>query len=183
MKKLRIVTVEYIESGAFRRAERRRRKAMTENRTVTPPARRLVTLVQCCKSRCGHVLTEDEYVWIPDDDSRFRGSKRAVCPKFCGGRSFYTLNTSGQHRKSGDTGLREIDPTEIEPSPRLGLKMKRRLLAAKRRAIERNRDLKKMSVTLVSAPGTSASSLGSVTSTTSVNWPPCTHPLNFFNHD
>lgn len=94
---------------------------------------KLVTLVQCSKSRCGHVLTEDEYVW--KSNAKFGlPSATGTCPK-CGGDSFYTLNTQGQHRKMSDSDKpREINPEDINPSPRMGLKMRRRILAAKRRA-------------------------------------------------
>lgn len=91
-----------------------------------------VCLLQCSRQRCGHVLTEDEYVWTPDP--AWPSSKIALCPK-CAGESFYTLNARGQARKSSDTGPREINPADIEPSPKMGLKMKRRILAAKRRAL------------------------------------------------
>ncbi len=101
------------------------------------PERRLVTLLQCGKSRCGHVLTEAEYDWKPDLERDSFLGKTAYCPK-CGGDSFYTLNAQGQARRMSDPGPREIDPETIEPSPRMGLKMRRRLLAAKRRAIARN---------------------------------------------
>lgn len=94
-----------------------------------------VILLQCAKSRCGHVLTEDEYVWKSDRSFGLADSKTAHCPR-CDGVAFYTLNALGQIRKSRDESPREIDPTTIEPSPRMGLKMKRRILAAKRRAIE-----------------------------------------------
>lgn len=64
-------------------------------------------------------------------------SKVATCPK-CAGEEFYTLNAQGQARRMGDDSPREIDPRDIQPSPRMGLKMKRRLLAAKRRLCEEN---------------------------------------------
>jgi hypothetical protein len=96
---------------------------------------RLVTLVQCSKASCGHVLIEDEFEWICDPSASWGGSKQAVCPK-CENESFYTLNALGQIRKARDESPREINPENISPSPRMGLKMKRRMLAAKRRALE-----------------------------------------------
>lgn len=95
----------------------------------------LVRLTQCSKASCGHVMTESEHVWVPDP--RWKGSRTGTCPK-CGNNSFYSLNALGQKRSISDTGPREIAPEDIEPSPRMGLKMKRRILAAKRRAIEAN---------------------------------------------
>lgn len=92
-----------------------------------------IHLMQCSKQRCGHVLLDTERVWVPKDKWIDVGGTVAICPK-CGGDSFYTLNEKGQTRKGGDTSTREIDHDSIAPSPRMGLKMKRRLLAAKRRA-------------------------------------------------
>lgn len=92
-----------------------------------------ITLVQCCKGRCGYVLLESEYIWFSEAMSRF--SKTAHCPK-CQGLEFYTLNSKGQARKQSDIGPRDIDPTTINPSSRMGLKMRRRILAAKKRALD-----------------------------------------------
>lgn len=99
---------------------------------------RLVRLIQCGRRSCGYVLTEDEREWSQDPEWEFR--KTAICPK-CGEDSFYTLNERGQKItfKERDKYRDGLDPTTIEPSPRMGLKMRRRILAAKRRAIEANR--------------------------------------------
>jgi len=59
-------------------------------------------------------------------------SKVAICPK-CGNDSFYTLNRHGQKINKMNEPL---DPTTIEPSPRMGLKMRRRIFAARRRATD-----------------------------------------------
>ncbi len=92
-----------------------------------------ILLLQCGKRVCGHVLTKDEQEWIPHPDFR-EGSKLAVCPQ-CGHEEFYTLNAQGQKRRMSDPHPWEIDPADVEPSPKMGLKMKRRILAAKRRAM------------------------------------------------
>ncbi len=92
-----------------------------------------VHLMQCTKQRCGHVLLEDERDWIPSPD--WEGSKRAVCPK-CANDSFYTLTAQGRCRTTKDRGLpKEINAEDIQPSSRMGLKMTRRLFAARSRAL------------------------------------------------
>lgn len=105
-----------------------------ENKEKTQPPKELVELVQCSRTKCGYVLTTDEYVW--GDNPSWTCGQTAACPK-CGGDSFYYLNAKGQARKMSDNSPREIDPETIEPPPRMGLKMKRRILAAKRRALLR----------------------------------------------
>jgi hypothetical protein len=103
--------------------------------TETTESKR-VELLQCGKSTCGHVLVEDEQVWVP---SRlcWAGSTTGTCPK-CGNDSFYHLDANGRKMTSTQIfeGRGHIDPNTIQPSPRMGLKMKRRILAAKRRALE-----------------------------------------------
>ncbi len=97
---------------------------------------RLVRLLQCGRKSCGHVLTEAEREWVKSKD--FEGARTAVCPE-CGNDDFYTLNAAGQSmtmRQMRESGEREIDPATIEPSPRMGPKMKARILDAKRRALE-----------------------------------------------
>jgi hypothetical protein len=108
-----------------------------ETKENTEPPKELVELVQCSKSKCGYVLTTSEYVW--GDNPGWTCGQTATCPK-CGRGSFYYLNAQGQARKMSDKISREIDPETIEPSPRMGLKMKRRILAAKRRALLRISD-------------------------------------------
>lgn len=100
--------------------------------TTPPTTGTIIHLMQCAKQRCGHVLLESEREWIPV--SRDEQTKSAVCPK-CSGDSFYTLNTQGQRRMRRDEGPREILAEDINPSPRMGLKMRRRLFAAKNRAL------------------------------------------------
>jgi hypothetical protein len=95
---------------------------------------RLVRLVQCGRRACGYVLTEEERDWR--EDPEWEGRKTAVCPK-CGEDSFYSLNELGQKltMRDRDKYRDGIDPATIEPSPRMGEKMKRWILAAKSRAI------------------------------------------------
>lgn len=97
------------------------------------PAKTPVHLIQCSRQRCGHVLLESEQEQIPHPD--FKNATVSVCPK-CGCDSFYTLTAQGRCRTTKDRDLpREINAEDINPSPRMGLKMKRRLLDAKRRAL------------------------------------------------
>lgn len=94
-----------------------------------------IVLLQCCKQRCGHVLLESEQEWVPTRIGGSLSTKTAICPK-CSGNAFYTLNAQGQARKSRDReSPRQINAEDIAPSPRMGLKMKRRLYAAKNRAL------------------------------------------------
>lgn len=103
------------------------------NTPAAPQTGTVITLLQCSKQRCGHVLLESEREWIPVSwDER---TKSAVCPK-CYGDTFYTLNAQGQCRTGKDRDKpREILAEDINPSPRMGLKMRRRLFAAKNRAL------------------------------------------------
>lgn len=101
------------------------------NQEASPP-QPLVELMQCGKTSCGHVLIESEQVWVPNPE--WKHSKTATCPK-CGNDCFFSLNAQGQKRKMSDTCPRKIPPSDIQPSPRMGLKMRRRILAAKSRAI------------------------------------------------
>ena len=91
-----------------------------------------VKLLKCGKKTCSHVLTEDEQVWIPSDMGR-----SATCPK-CGKDSFYSLNELGQEVTWNEREkYREgVNVDDIVPSERMGLKMKRRILRAKRHAYE-----------------------------------------------
>ena len=92
-----------------------------------------IELLQCSKQRCGHVLLKTEQAQVRDTERSY--VTRHLCPK-CGGDSFYTLTAQGRCRTTKDRDLpREINAEDIDPSPRMGLKMKRRLLAAKRRAL------------------------------------------------
>lgn len=102
------------------------------NTTTKTPTGTIVRLMQCAKQRCGHVLLDDEREWIPV--SRDGRTKSAVCPK-CHGNAFYTLNAQGQARTRRGEGPQEIIAEDIQPSSRMGLKMKRRLYAAKNRAL------------------------------------------------
>ena len=108
----------------------------TNNGAGSDCQKRLVRLLQCGRKSCGHVLTESERDWVKSKD--FEGARTAVCPE-CGNDDFYTLNAAGQAmttRDMRDGADREIDPATIEPSPRMGPKMKARILDAKRRALE-----------------------------------------------
>jgi len=92
-----------------------------------------IELLQCSKQRCGHVHLIDERGGRPS--TSFEGATTSICPK-CGCDGFYTLTAQGRCRTTKDRDLpREINAEDIDPSPRMGLKMKRRLLAAKRRAL------------------------------------------------
>jgi len=99
---------------------------------TNPASGTIITLLQCSKQRCGHVLLESEQEKVPHPD--FTNAKLHVCPK-CHGDSFYTLNAQGQARRMSDTWPRGIIAEDINPSPRMGLKMRRRLFAAKNRAL------------------------------------------------
>jgi len=111
---------------------------MNEENTETKPDNaatpdsvgRVVRLLKCGKQRCSHVFTDDEYVDIPHPE--WANSSIRTCPK-CGNDSVWMLDKNG---RVVDLGRSDgIDPGDIEPSPRMGLKMKRRILAAKRRAL------------------------------------------------
>lgn len=88
-------------------------------------------LLQCGRRSCSHVLWESERDWSPNGIG-----KTAICPN-CGETGFYTLNSAGQkltmsqHRAGHDV----FDPAIIEPSPRMGPKMRSAILDAKRRAL------------------------------------------------
>lgn len=110
---------------------------MSENSTpeTSNSAPHLVHLIQCGRRACSHVLTEDEREWTAPEGALRR--RTAICPQ-CGCDNFYTLNESGQSitfrdREKYRNGL---NPADIEPSPRLGPKMKNRLLAVKARIIQ-----------------------------------------------
>jgi len=97
--------------------------------------RRLVRLVQCGRRSCSYVLSEDERGWTPND----YGGQKAICPK-CGEDGFYTLKENGQKASWGERDQYRdgIDPTLIEPTPRMGPKFRAALLDAKRRIMEAN---------------------------------------------
>ena len=101
---------------------------------------RLVRILQCGRQSCSHVLTEDERDW--KSDPRWESSRTAICPE-CGCDSFYTLNEKGQQITTRDREkYREgIDPSTLEPSPRMGPKNRRMILAAKARILEANAEL------------------------------------------
>lgn len=107
----------------------------TDTTTAPAPATStpLITLIECAKQRCGHILLESEQEWTEGVGPLKR--RTAICPK-CGHDSFYTLTAQGSARTTKDRDTpREIDPRQIEPTPRMGLTRRRRLLAAKRRAL------------------------------------------------
>lgn len=87
-----------------------------------------IQLLKCARNGCSHVFTDDEYKEVP-----FSGTLSGadlVCPR-CENDSTYTLDHNGILTNPGAT----IDAHDIEPSRRLGLKMRRRVLAARRRAV------------------------------------------------
>lgn len=92
----------------------------------------LVKLIQCGRRSCSYVLLGDERRWLPKDIGR-----TACCP-FCGNDDFYTLKANGQKTVWSERDLYRngIDPNLIEPTPRMGPKMRSALLDAKRRALE-----------------------------------------------
>ena len=92
----------------------------------------LVHLMQCCRAKCGHILTKEEYAWEPSAIGR-----RAICPR-CGCDSFYALAPDGQilTMKQRDEFRDGIDPETIEPFKRLGPKKRQALLEAKRRILQ-----------------------------------------------
>lgn len=93
----------------------------------------LVKIIQCSNKSCGHVLLENERDWTPT-----KWGKAAICP-LCRCRRFYTLKTDGNATvmSERDTYRNGIDPTLMEPHPRMGPKKKASFLAAKERAIEK----------------------------------------------
>jgi len=95
----------------------------------------LVRLIQCGRRSCSYVLTEDERDW--EQHPKWDSGKVAVCP-ICGNDGFYTLKPNGQKMTMSERDQYRdgIDPATIEPSPRMGPKMKAYLRDAKRRALE-----------------------------------------------
>jgi hypothetical protein len=95
---------------------------------------RLVVLLKCGRKSCSHVLIEEEREWL--EDPLWTARKTATCPK-CSNDGFFTLNEKGQEitMKDRDKYRGGIDVNLIEPSPRMGLKMKRRIFRAKRHAL------------------------------------------------
>lgn len=101
-----------------------------------PPVaqQRVVRLIQCGRRSCGFILTEEERKWTVDP--KWEARQTAVCPR-CGEDGFYTLKPNGQKTtmKERDKYRDGIDPTLIDPAPRMGPKMRAGLLAAKRRIL------------------------------------------------
>lgn len=95
--------------------------------------KKLILLLQCTRRRCGHVLLESDQVWEPNDG----GGKTATCPR-CGREEFFTLDAQGRCLTMRHTGPKEIYAEDIEPGPRMGRTMRRRLLAVKARALGTN---------------------------------------------
>lgn len=95
-------------------------------------AKNMVCLCECSSRKCGHIYLLGELRWFAENDGTNRGS----CPK-CGEESYYPLNASGQCRKGSYRGPHDVAAQDIAPSPKMGLKRKRRILAAKARAIEK----------------------------------------------
>lgn len=105
---------------------------MTRPDTPQQLTKRLVHLVQCARRTCLHVLTEDEYEWVPHNSG-----ETALCPK-CLNDAFFSLNEFGQRLTMRDREKFRagIDPNLIQPTPRMGKKRRAQLLAAKHRALE-----------------------------------------------
>lgn len=100
-----------------------------------PPFSSIIRLVKCGKRSCGYVLAESERQWI--DHPELESATMAVCP-LCRCSSFYALRNDGKEitvRDSRAGITNEFEAATIEPSARLGAKMKRLLLAAKARAL------------------------------------------------
>lgn len=92
-----------------------------------------VTMLECSRVKCGHILLKTEQSSRPS--ALWAGSTVHTCPK-CGNESFYTLHANGRHRTTKDRDIPlEIMAEDINPSPRMGLKRRRRLFAAKHRAL------------------------------------------------
>ncbi len=112
-------------------------KDVVEQVTSSHREQRLVRLLQCGRRSCGYVLAEDEREWLQDPEWSAR--KTAHCPK-CGEDGFYTLNEKGQQITTRDREKYRdgLDPTLIDPSPRMGPKNRQMILAAKQRILEAN---------------------------------------------
>lgn len=92
---------------------------------------RQVQLLKCAKQVCSHVFTDEEYKKIPWKG--VSGGEHMVCPK-CENDSTFTLWHDGTICRPGY----RINAHDIEPSPRLGIRMRKRILAAKQRAVTRD---------------------------------------------
>lgn len=94
----------------------------------------LVQILQCTRRACGHVMLEQERVWVPSEIG-----KQATCP-MCSGVEFSHLKANGQAMTMRDINSEArrngIEPTTIEASPRMGKKMKAAMLAVKERAMK-----------------------------------------------
>lgn len=88
-----------------------------------------VQLLKCARRVCSHVFTDNEYSKIPWEG--VLGCERMVCPE-CENDSTFTLWHDGTICRP----CYLINAHDIEPSPRLGPQMRRKVLAAKRRAIK-----------------------------------------------
>ena len=85
-------------------------------------------LMQCARRRCGHVIFDNERIWIGEKNFR-----RATCPA-CEGDSFYTLHADGAKATMADRDKdMEINPLDIEPSLKIGRKTRVLMKAAKQR--------------------------------------------------
>lgn len=99
-----------------------------------------VILKECLRTKCGHIYLEEETVWtepgiVKAGDVSYHGFSNGCCPR-CGEQGYFTLNALGQRRKGREGFAKpEVAVANISPSPRMGLKRRRRVLAAKRRAL------------------------------------------------
>ena len=92
-----------------------------------------IRLLECARVRCGHICLKSEQSSRPS--ALWAGSTVDICPK-CGNETFYILHANGRCHTMKDRDLPlDINPADIEPSPKIGLKRRRRILAAKTRAL------------------------------------------------
>ena len=88
-----------------------------------------ISLLKCARQACSHVFTSEEYKTIPRKWEL--GGIMMVCPK-CNNDSMYTLWYDGTICNP----CYHIDAHDIDPSSCLGEKMRREMIAAKRRALK-----------------------------------------------
>lgn len=90
-----------------------------------------VQLLKCARQACSHVFTDKEYKKIPHKWAF--GGEMMVCPR-CENDSMFTL----WHDGTICNPCYHVNAYDIEPSIRLGIKMRQEMLAAKRRALKWN---------------------------------------------
>lgn len=92
----------------------------------------LIRMLQCGKKSCSHIFTDDEHVWLPGTIG-----KRACCP-LCHNGDYYTLKENGQKMtmQEREPYRKGIDPNAIEPTAKMGPKMRLRLERVKVRSLD-----------------------------------------------